>query len=497
MIPVATHRVLPEVPFETIAAYVAVGGGEGLRSARLVDPEVIVAELEASGLRGRGGAGFPTGTKWRTVLAYASSVLDTVVVVNAAEGEPGTYKDRSILLTNPYAVLEGALIAAYAVGSRTIVVATKQRFDNVIARLERAIHEVRVAGWSDGIGITVLAGPSEYLYGEETALLEVLDGRAPLPRIAPPWRRGVVEVVEHEADLDSGSGLSADVRMATADAGNVVPPVLVDNVETMANVPAIIAGGSTLFRTLGTEQSPGTIVCTVTGAVGRATVVEVPMGTPLRTVIELATRAGEHDDAALSTTRRPLRCVLLGVSNAVLGPDDLDTPVTYEAMTELGSGLGSASFIVVDDTTHPVAVAAAASRFLAVESCGQCTPCKQDGLEIADRLASMVAGTATPDDLAAIDKRLGTVANGARCALATQQQVVIGSLVRRFASDFTERAAPSDDGVEPYTIAELDTIVDGHARIDESFTSKQPDWTHDAVDSGQTPVERFSEHRAS
>ena len=496
MTTVASHRVLPEAPIASIAAYLAAGGGEGLRSARLVDPEVIVAELEASGLRGRGGAGFPTGTKWRTVLAYASSVLDTVVVVNAAEGEPGTYKDRSILLANPYVVLEGALIAAYAVGSRSVVVATKQRFAEVLARLERAIDEVRGAGWSDGIDITVLAGPGEYLYGEETALLEVLDGRAPMPRIAPPWRRGVVEVVEHVGDLDSGSGLPADVRMATADAGNVVPPVLVDNVETLANVPAIIAGGAALFRTLGTEESPGTIVCTVTGAVGRATVVEVPLGTPLRTVLELASRAGGHDGAA-GTSRRPLRCVLMGVSNAVLGPEDLDTPLSYEAMREHGTGLGSASFIVVDDTTHPVAVAAAASRFLAVESCGQCTPCKQDGLEIADRLASMVAGTAAPDDLAAVNKRLGTVADGARCALATQQQVVIGSLVRRFAAEFTQRAAASPAApIEPYALAELDDIVDGHAVLDQSFASKQPDWTHDARDSGQTPVERFSDHRA-
>ena len=487
------HRVLPEAPFTTLAEYQAAGGGEGLRSARLVEPDVVVAELEASGLRGRGGAGFPTGRKWRTVLEYASSVLDTVVVVNAAEGEPGTYKDRSILLANPYAVIEGALIAAHAVGSRNVVLATKQRFAEVLMRVEAAVAEVHSAGWSEGIKISVLAGPEEYLYGEETALLEVMDGRAPLPRIAPPWRRGVVEVVEHKADVGSGSGLPADVVMATPDADNLVPPVLVDNVETMANVPAIIAQGAATFRLLGTEASPGTIVCTVTGAVRRATVVEVPMGTTLRTVLELA--GGTPEDVT-SGQARPLRCVLMGVSNAVLGPEDLDTPLSYEAMASQGSGLGSASFIVVDDSVHPVAVAAAASRFLAVESCGQCTPCKQDGLRIADVLSHMVAGDAIPEDLVDMTHRLDTVVTGARCALATQHQVVIGSILRRFPEEFSVRASLPTDPIEPYNVAELDGIAAGAAILDDTFQTKQPDWTHDAIDSAQMPAERLSEHRA-
>ena len=488
------HRVLPEAPFATLADYEAAGGGEGLRDARLVEPEVVVAELEASGLRGRGGAGFPTGTKWRTVREYASTMLDTVVVVNAAEGEPGTYKDRSILLANPYAVLEGALIAARAVGSRNVVIASKQRFADVIVRVESAIAEITRARWSEDVTITVIAGPEEYLYGEETALLEVMDGRSPFPRVTPPWRRGVLEVLNDDSELDTGSNTSSDVVMATPNADNVVPPVLVDNVETMANVPAIIARGAAEFRSLGTEASPGTIVCTVTGAVRSATVVEVPMGTTLRTVLEIAGGTPEDETTGMA---RPLRCVLMGVSNAVLGPEDLDTPLSYEAMSARGSGLGSASFIVVDDTTHPVAVAAAASRFLSVESCGQCRPCKLDGLTIADHLQHMVSGDATPEALIDLTGRLDTIINGARCSLATQHQVVIGSILRRFSDEFSVRSSRPGDSLEAFELAELDRIEEGYATLDPTFQSKQPDWTHDPIDSGKLPAERLGEHRAA
>ena len=183
----------------------------------------MIAEVEASGLRGRGGAGFPTGTKWRTVAAYGSSVLATTVVVNAAEGEPGTFKDRAILRANPYAVLEGALIAAHAVGANEIVFATKARFVEELRRVRSAVDELTNAGWTKDVTISIVEGPAEYLYGEETALLEVIDGRPPFPRIAPPYRRGVVEVLTDD-DVGSESGLAADVEMATADDETLAPP---------------------------------------------------------------------------------------------------------------------------------------------------------------------------------------------------------------------------------------------------------------------------------
>ncbi|HSB84687.1 MAG TPA: NADH-ubiquinone oxidoreductase-F iron-sulfur binding region domain-containing protein, partial [Ilumatobacteraceae bacterium] len=386
-----TNRVLPAEPYKALESYIAAGGGKGLEAARAVGPDVIIEELVASGLRGRGGAGFPTGVKWRTIKSFASPVLRTSVVVNAAEGEPGTFKDRMILRTNPYSVIEGALIAARAVDAASITIATKAGFAEEIRRLREAIGEMTAAGWVGDVEIAIVKGPSEYLYGEETALLEVIDGRPPFPRLAPPYRRGIDEVVETDADVDSGSGLSASVEMAGTDGLGVAPPVLVNNVETIANVAEIIARGAAWFRSVGTEKSPGTIVCTVTGDVQHPGVLEIPMGVSLREAIDLVSGGPLPD--------RHIKAVLVGVSNAVLTPEQLDVELSYEAMAKIGSGLGSAGYIVIDDSTDAVGLAAGASRFLAVESCGQCAPCKQDGAEIAATLAKLATGSGEPVDL--------------------------------------------------------------------------------------------------
>ncbi|MFN2606395.1 MAG: hypothetical protein ABR511_00665, partial [Acidimicrobiales bacterium] len=229
------HRVLPPQPVASLEEHVDRGGGKGLQAARAAEPEALIEVLEASGLRGRGGAGFPTGTKWRTVSENRSPDLPTAVVVNGAEGEPGTYKDRTILRTDPYSVLEGALVAARAVGADQVIVALKRSFTTEVARVRAAVAEIEKVGWDDGVRLSVFEGPGEYLYGEETALLETLDGRYPFPRIAPPFRRGVVEVVETEGDARSESGLSAHVEMAGPGGDSPAPPTLVDNVETLAN----------------------------------------------------------------------------------------------------------------------------------------------------------------------------------------------------------------------------------------------------------------------
>ena len=369
------RRVLPKVPDASLDEYIQRGGGAGLSAARAVTPDVVVGELIASGLRGRGGAGFPTGVKWRTMLENTSQELRTSVVVNAAEGEPGTFKDRAILEANPYAVLEGALIAAVVLDASSVVIAIKKSFEDQIRRLRRAIAEISNAGWSTGVEVRIVEGPNEYLFGEETALLEVVDGRDPFPRIAPPYRRGSVEVVASDDDVDSGSGLAADVHMAAPGVDNVVPPTLVSNVETFANIAAIVARGAEWFRSIGTAESPGTIVSTVTGAVRHPGVGEVPMGTRLADLIELV------GGGLIGDTR--MRAVLVGVSGAVIGPNELDVAVSYEAMAAIGSGVGSAGFIVVSDEYSAIDVAAGVSRFLAIESCGQCTPCKVDGLRIS------------------------------------------------------------------------------------------------------------------
>ncbi|MEP7047276.1 MAG: NADH-ubiquinone oxidoreductase-F iron-sulfur binding region domain-containing protein [Ilumatobacteraceae bacterium] len=482
------NRVLPPVPYDTIESYVDAGGGKGLTAARAVSADVVIDELAASGLRGRGGAGFPTGEKWRTIKSFASPTLLTSVVVNAAEGEPGTFKDRSIIRANPYAVIEGALIAARAMEARSVVIATKAAFTQEVARLRAAVSEAAQAGWLAGVDVRIVEGPSEYLYGEETALLEVIDDRPPFPRIAPPYRRGVVEVVNTEGDAESGSGLAASVQMASNEGDTAAPPVLVNNVETMANVPAIIARGAAWFRSLGTEQSPGTIVCTVTGDVMHPGVFEVAMGTTLRVVI---------DTAAGGVLRGvEVGAVLVGVSSSVLTGDQLDTELSYEAMKAVGSGLGSAGFVVIGDNTDMVSVAAGVARFLAIESCGQCTPCKQDGKKIAALLAKAASGDGSAADLQVVRARLGTVADGARCNLASQQQAVVGSLLQTFDAQVTARFQPDAVPVEVRLVAELIDIGEQGATVDSSFADKQPDWTYDEDDSGKTPVERFIDHRA-
>src|SRR5581483_9805711 len=199
------HRVLPPDPIATLDEYVTARGGRGLEAARAMSQEEIVAVVDASGLRGRGGGGFPTGRKSRTVIENGSESQRPTVVVNGAEGEPGTFKDRTILRLDPYRVLEGALIAALAVGADEVVVALKRTFTREVKRVRAAIAELDAAGWTEGIKVSVFEGPSEYLYGEETALLEVLDGRLPFPRIAPPYRRGIDEVVQTPADLGTQS----------------------------------------------------------------------------------------------------------------------------------------------------------------------------------------------------------------------------------------------------------------------------------------------------
>jgi NADH-quinone oxidoreductase subunit F len=479
------HRVLPTHAFADLDDYKKAGGGRGLEVARQVEPVALIDEVEAAGLRGRGGAGFPTGLKWRTVAANQSTFEPTTVVVNAAEGEPGTFKDRTILRLNPYEVIEGAAIAARAVAADRIVVALKRRFQTEAARVRQAIAEMAAAGWLD-VAVDVFEGPEEYLYGEETALMEALDGRAPFPRIAPPFRRGVDEVVETPADVRSESGLSAHVEMAGA--GEEAPPTLANNVETLANVPKIIARGKDWFRTEGTDQSPGTIVATVSGSVRRAGVAEVMMGTSLRDAINLI--------AGGPVEGRRIKAVLTGVSNTILTADRLDTPLSYEAFRDAGSWLGSASFIVFDDSDDMVAVAAGASRFLAIESCGQCEPCKLDGLLLADRLATVAGNNGTPTDVADIHRRIGTVGDRARCSLAGQHQSVIGSILDAFPDELQAHVARRADAVEPVLVTELrDIDDDGVARWDPDFLRKQPDWTYDEEWSGKVPADLEADHR--
>ena len=481
------HRVLAPHPITSLDEYLTRRGGGGLENARKVEPEAIIDEIEAAGLRGRGGAGFPTHRKWRTTVENRSSFERATIVINAAEGEPGTFKDRTIIRNDPYQVIEGALIAARAVAADQVIFGLKRSFVLEVTRMREAIAEVTAAGWCDGVGIFVFEGPNEYLYGEETAMLEAIDGRYPFPRIAPPFRRGVQEIVEDESDLTSRSNMSAHVEMAGPNSDQAAPPALVENVETLANVARIIARGGSWFRTEGTEQSPGTLVVTITGSTARHGVGEVMMGTTLREAIEMI-GGGARGDA-------PIKAVMSGVSNALLPASALDTPLTYEDMAAAGGGLGSGGYIVFDERDDLVAVAAGASRFLAVESCGQCQPCKVDGLTISDVLDKLCRNEASATEMAALRRRVGTVADGARCFLASQQQAVVGSVLGTFAAEVEAHVAGTAAPVQPYLIAELEQIEGFEAVWDERHRDKQPDWSYGEY-SGQTPADRYDEHRA-
>lgn len=472
-------RVLDKQPVPSLETYVRHGGGRGLHAARRLGRAGVLDDLDASGVRGRGGAGFPTGRKWRTVVENRSPALPTTVVVNGAEGEPGSFKDRAILRANPYRVLEGALIAAGAVGADRVVVAVKASFQTERDRLASAIGELKSAGWPDQTEIDLVAGPAEYLYGEETALLEVIDGRAPFPRIAPPFRHGVDELASDDAS-------SARVNMAAPGDETSAPPTLVNNVETLAHVACILADGPDWFRAVGTRESPGTVVCTVSGTTRRHGVAEVAMGTSLREVIDLIGGGARRDHEIVA--------VMSGVSNPLVPVAKLDTPVSYEDMEAIGSGLGTAGFIVFDDTTDLAAVAHGVSRFLAVESCGQCTPCKQDGLALADLFDRIRRSTGTERDLDEIDDRIRTVADEARCFLATQHQRVAASIVTllsdRLGAQVTGDAhvEAGDELIAPILDLDGDTAV-----LDETQRDKQPDWTFNETDSGRAPADRIDQ----
>ena len=458
------RRVLHPVPLGSLADYVAVGGSAGIETARRLGPDATIGMVVDSGLRGRGGAGFPVGRKWRTVAdERRRSRIPPVVVVNGAEGEPGTFKDRSIIRNNPYAVIEGAVIASIAVGASDVIVATKQSFEFEMRRLAGAIAEIAAAGWST-VPIHLFGGPDEYLYGEESALLECLDGRGPLPRVTPTYRVGLLETRDWRGD---------------------VGPALVNNVESMANIAKIVARGPSWFRRIGTTESPGSIVVTITGDRLQHGVAEVRMGTPLRTVV----RAIGGD----MRSQPAVKAVMSGVANPVLMPDALAAPISFEGLRAAGSGLGSAGFIVIDERTDMVAVAAGVARFLAVESCGQCSPCKHDGLQLAEILERLCRNATRCTDLDTIGRLARSVSYGARCYLGVQHEIVLTSILEHFWHEFEGHAQGRVPPVEPHAVAELVDLCGGRATIDTRQLLKQPDWSRSGAPSGKTPAERRSD----
>ncbi len=452
--------LLSDAPVRSLDEYVEAGGGLGLVRARELGPEGIIGELERAGLRGRGGAGFPTAKKWQTVRG--DGVRKTYAVCNAAEGEPGTFKDRALLRANPYQMLEGLAIAALAVRADEVFIAIKASFASEIERVTRAVLEVEEADLLGDLTVSIVHGPEEYLFGEEKALLEVIEGNEPLPRWLPPYMHGLFATAPQ-------LGWEAHRSAPDASAMPSSNPTLVNNVETLANVPHILAHGAEQFRSRGTDASPGTVLVTVIGDVDDARVVEVELGTPMREVLALcgAPRPGHA-----------IKAVLPGVSNAALGADALDTELDYESMARVGSGLGSAGLIVYDDTACMVEVATTMSRFLSVESCGQCPPCKLGTGAITELLERLSRFELTDAELAEIQNPLTTVSNANRCFLPVEEQQLIGSLLRSFPEDFAAHLEGRCPAPRSIPIPKILDLADGQVVYDERQEHKLPDWTY-------------------
>lgn len=451
-------------PVADLDDYRAREGGIAVEQARAAGVDAVIGEISDSGLRGRGGGGFPTGRKWSGVRGGGAG--RRFAVCNAAEGEPGTFKDRALLRHNPFQVIEGLAIAAACVGAEGVYVATKRSYVDEAARLRQAIEEAGAAGWFEGMEVHLVLGPDEYLFGEEKGLLEVIEGREPLPRLFPPFQHGLFAT-----DIQTGW----EAVDAPAGGRGQPNPTLVNNVETLAAVPHIVRRGAPWYREMGTEESPGTIVATVTGDVDRSLVVEVELGTPLRSLLDLAGFAGASGAEGAGP-----QMVLNGVANQIITPAMLDTPLDYEAMAAAGTGLGSAGFVVYDDTACPVELARAVSRFLYVESCGQCRSCKFGCGEITRSLEALTQGRAGDRTIDVIGARLRSVTDQVRCYLATEEQLVISSLLHRFPEEFALHVEGrcSKDTERPLPAPKIVDIVDGEVVWDDKQARKQPDWTY-------------------
>jgi NADH:ubiquinone oxidoreductase subunit F (NADH-binding) len=410
--------LLPPSPIDNVDDYLAAGGGRGLENALQIGDVATIDVITAAGLRGRGGAGFSAGRKWASVRSTGSG--PRFVVANGAEGEPATFKDRMLIRMDPYRIVEGAAIAALAVGAGTVYLATKRSYGREVRALTRAAVELSATGLLQELSVNVVEGPDDYLYGEEKALLEVIEGRDPLPRLLPPYELGLFAT-------DSAIGWEAGSRAVSARGES--NPTVVNNVETLASAAHVMANGVEWFRSMGTSASPGNIIATVVGDVVRPGVHEVEMGTPFSTLLDLC---------GGPLPGRRLKAAFSGVSNAVLPADAFDVALTYEDFATKGSGLGAAGFAVYDDSVNMTVVAHEFSRFLAIESCGQCPPCKLGSLAITVDLAAIRSGGAGDEVLGEIANRLRSVTDANRCFLGTEEQLVVSSIMRQFPEDVAD-----------------------------------------------------------
>jgi NADH-quinone oxidoreductase subunit F len=386
-------------------------GYRALRQALALRPEEVVQAVKASGLRGRGGAGFPTGLKWSFMPKDGAGKRPLrTLVCNADEGEPGTFKDRAILEYNPHQLIEGMVIGAWAMQCARGFIYIRGEFTWLAAQLEEALREAREAGYlgRDILGsgldfdILVYRGAGAYVCGEETALLNSLEGRRGEPRVKPPF---------------------------PAQVGAFGQPTTVNNVETLATVPPILRMGPEAYAALGTPGNSGTRLFGLSGHVARPGLYELPMGTPLRFLVEEL--GGGTPDG------RPVKAVIPGGSSCpVLLPEDLDTPMDFDALKAKGSMAGSGGVIVLGEGTCMVQVALRLARFYAHESCGQCTPCREGCHWMAQILDRIEHGAGRPEDLELLESLLPRINTRTLCPLGDAAAMPVGALLQRFRSEF-------------------------------------------------------------
>jgi len=401
------HAEDPEL--RTIAGYRRYGGYGTLEKAyREMEPDEVLGELEESGLRGRGGAGFSMGKK---ASFLPRGEMEKYLCCNADESEPGAFKDRELMQRNPHQLIEGIAIAALAAGVGRAFIFIRGEYDRQAEILEAAVAEAYQAGF---LGLDILAshrnlelvvhrGAGAYICGEETALLDALEGKRGNPRLKPPF---------------------------PAVQGLYGGPTLINNVETLSNVPAIIANGAKWFRSFGTEQSPGTKVVSISGCVRRPGNYEVELGVSIRELI--------YDLAGGPEEGHPVKAFYPGGSSSpvLTAEEGLDLPYSFEAMAEAGSMLGSGSIIVADDRVSIPQMALRTARFYHHESCGKCTPCREGTNWTVKMLERVVRGEATPMDLDIISSVQENIIGHCLCVLGDSMAMPVGAMVRKFRGEF-------------------------------------------------------------
>ncbi len=400
---------------ENIDDYLAAGGYSAVFTAiNEIRPADIIRRIQESGLRGRGGAGYPTGLKWSTVAKAAAG--KKYLICNADEGDPGAFMDRSVLESTPHAVLEGMIIAAYAVGASNGYIYVRAEYPLAVKRLKLAIREAErknllghaICGSSFDLNIQIRLGAGAFVCGEETALIESVEGRRGIPRPRPPY---------------------------PAEKGLWGCPTLINNVETYANVAPIIERGAEWFATLGTTKSKGTKVFALTGKIRHTGLIEVPMGITLREIV-FDIGGGVPDGHTFKAIQTG------GPSGGCIPAEHLDTPVSYESLSDLGSIMGSGGMIVIDETSSMVDIVKYFMEFSMDESCGKCIPCRVGTFQIHSLLTKFQEYRATEADLGRLEMLCDLVKNTSLCGLGQSAANPVLSTLRYFRQEYLVRILP-------------------------------------------------------